>query len=411
MMRRLRIYRYTGYTRAGAITEGRLQAISLEDAIEMLWERGLTPLETREDGARASERWWRLELLSQRKPSRRDVASFTREFATLAQSDIPLDDALRIVSEQSGTTRMQPVIASLLEAVLDGAHLSDAMARHPEAFQDDYVNMARVGEASGNMARVFGELADLLERRLDLAGRLTSALVYPCVLIVMALASIIVVMGVLVPNLAPMFAESGRSMPAMVALIVRMRETWPLIVTVALVMGMGAFGIGATMLRSNQMRRAADRILLGLPLAGTLSAEQNFARFTRTLGSLLRTGVPMLPALASARSAVRNRHIGSSLEASLETVRDGQSLGRALLGRPGIPRVALRMIMVGEETGKLDEMLLRTAFVLEQQSQRRIERLMTLLTPALTIAIAGLVGGLMLTVMNAILSVNELALQ
>ena len=411
MMQRVRTYRYTGYTRAGAITEGRLQAISLEEAIEMLWERGLTPLETREDGARASERWWRLELLSPRKPSRRDVASFTREFATLAQSDIPLDDALRIVSEQSGTTRMQPVIASLLEAVLDGAHLSDAMARHPEAFQDDYVNMARVGEASGNMARVFGELADLLERRLDLAGRLTSALVYPSVLIVMALASIIVVMGVLVPNLAPMFAESGRSMPTMVALIVRMRETWPLIVTVGLVMGMGAFGIGATMLRSNHMRRAADRILLGLPLAGTLSGEQNFARFSRTLGSLLRTGVPMLPALASARSAVRNRHIGSSLEASLETVRDGQSLGRALLGRPGIPRVALRMIMVGEETGKLDEMLLRTAFVLEQQSQRRIERLMTLLTPALTIAIAGLVGGLMLTVMNAILSVNELALQ
>lgn len=411
MMQRVRTYRYTGYTRAGAITEGRLQAISLEEAIEMLWERGLTPLETREDGAQASERWWRLELVSPRKPSRRDVASFTREFATLAQSDIPLDDALRIVSEQSGTTRMQPVIASLLEAVLDGAHLSEAMARHPEAFQEDYVNMARVGEASGNMARVFGELADLLERRLDLAGRLTSALVYPSVLIVMALASIIVVMGVLVPNLAPMFAESGRSMPTMVALIVRMRESWPLIVTVGLVMGMGAFGIGATMLRSNHMRRAADRILLGLPLAGTLSGEQNFARFSRTLGSLLRTGVPMLPALASARSAVRNRHIGSSLEASLETVRDGQSLGRALLGRPGIPRVALRMIMVGEETGKLDEMLLRTAFVLEQQSQRRIERLMTLLTPALTIAIAGLVGGLMLTVMNAILSVNELALQ
>ena len=137
MTRRTRTYRYTGYTRAGAVTEGRLQAISLEEAIEMLWELGLTPLETREDGARASGPWWRLDLLSSRKPSRRDVASFTREFATLAQSDIPLDDALRIVSEQSGTTRMQPVIASLLEAVLDGAHLSDAMARHPEAFQDD----------------------------------------------------------------------------------------------------------------------------------------------------------------------------------------------------------------------------------------------------------------------------------
>lgn len=410
-MQRARTYHYIAYTRGGALAEGRLQATSLDDAIEMLWERGLTPFETREDGAPSSERWWRHELLSPRKPSRRDVASFTREFATLAQSDIPLDDALRIVSEQSGTTRMRPVIASLLEAVLDGQHLSDAMARHPEAFQDEYVNMARAGEASGEMARVFGELADLLERRLDLAGRITSALVYPCVLIVVALASITVIMGVLVPNLAPIFSESGRSMPVMVALVVRLREAWPLVLTAGAVMGIGALGIGATILRSNHLRHAADRILLRVPLAGTLSAEQNFARFTRTLGSLLRTGVSMLPALASARSAVRNRHIGSGLEGTLESVRDGQSLGRALSGRPGIPRVALRMITVGEETGKLDEMLLRTAIVLEQQSQRRIERLMTLLTPALTIAIAGLVGGLILTVMNAIFSVNELALQ
>jgi general secretion pathway protein F len=411
MMRRARTYHYIAYTRAGAFAEGRLQATSLDDAIEMLWERDLTPFETRQDAAPASDRWWQRELLTRRKPSRRDVASFTREFATLAQSNIPLDGALRIVSEQAITTRMRPVIASLLESVLDGAHLSDAMARHPEAFPDDYVNMARAGEASGDMARVFGELADLLERRLDVAGRITSALVYPSVLIVMALASITAVMGVLVPNLAPIFAGSGRPMPAMVALVVRMQAAWPLILTAGAVMGLGALGIGATILRSNHLRRAADRILLGLPLAGTLSAEQNFARFSRTLGSLLRTGVPMLSALASARSAVRNRHIGSGLEASLEAVREGQSLGRALSGRPGIPRVALRMITVGEETGKLHEMLLRTAIVLEQQSQRRIERLMTLLTPALTISIAGLIGGLILTVMNAILSVNAVVLQ
>jgi general secretion pathway protein F len=377
----------------------------------MLWGRGLTPFETREDAATASSRGWRRELLTPRKPSRRDVAFFTREFAALAQSRIPLDDALRIVSEQMGTTRMQPVIASLLEAVLDGGHLSDAMARHPEAFQGDYVNMLRIGEASGDVASVVGELADLLERRLDLAARLTSALVYPSVLIAMALASITVVMGVLVPNLAPIFAESGRSMPAIVALVVRMREAWPLILVAGAATGIGALGIGVTMLRSKHLQRAADRVLLGLPLAGTLSAEQNLARFTRTLGSLLRTGVPMLLALASARSVVRNRHIGSGLEASLERVRDGQSLAQALSGRPGIPRVALRMITVGEETGKLDEMLLRTAVVLEQQSQRRIERLMTLLTPALTIAIAGLIGGLVLTVMNAIFSVSELAVR
>jgi general secretion pathway protein F len=410
-MRRSRIYRYVAYTRAGALSEGRLQATSLDDAVEMLWERGLTPLETKEDGPPTSDRLSRPQLLTSRKPSPRDVASFTREFATLAQSDIPLDDALRILSEQLGTTRMRPVIASLLESVLDGAHLSDAMARHPEVFQDEYVNMVRAGEASGDMARVFGELADLLERRMDLAGRVSSALVYPSVLILAALGSIIIIVGVLVPNLAPIFTESGKPMPLAVALIVQMRESWPLLVAAGAVMAIGGLGIAATILRSDHMRRATDRILLSLPVAGALSTAQNCARFTRTLGALLRTGVPMLPALASARSAVRNRHIGSSLDASIEAVRDGRSLGRALSGRPGIPQVALRMITVGEETGKLSEMLLRAAMVLEQQSQRRIERLMTLLTPALTVAIAGLVGTLILTIMSAILSVNELALQ
>ena len=410
-MRRSRIYRYVAYTRAGALSEGRLQATSIDDAIEMLWERGLTPFETQEDGPPVTGRWWQRQLLPSRKPLPREVASFTREFATLAQSDIPLDDALRIVSDQFGPTRMRPVIMSLLEAVLDGALLSDAMARHPEAFQDEYVNMARAGETSGDMARVFGELADLLERRLELAGRLTSALVYPCVLIVAALVSIAVIMGILVPNLAPLFPEGGRSMPAAVALMLLVQEAWPLILLATTAMGIGALAIRTTVRRSSHLQRAADRIILNLPLVGTLSAEQNCARFTRTLGALLRTGVPMLPALASARSAVGNRHIGSGIEASLEAVRDGQSLGRALSGRPSIPQVALRMIKVGEETGKLDEMLLRAAAVLEQQSQRRIERLMTLLTPTLTIAIAGLVGVLILTVMNAILSVNELAVQ
>ena len=203
MTQRARTYHYIAYTQAGALAEGRLEATSLDDAIEILWERGLTPFETQEHAARVSGRWWQRELLTPRKPSRRDVAHFTREFGTLTRSDIPLDDALRIVLEQSSTTRMRRVIESLLEAVLDGADLSDAMARHPEAFQDDYVNMMRAGEASGDMAGIFGELADLLERRLDLAGRLTSALVYPSVLIVAALASIALVMGVLVPNSRP----------------------------------------------------------------------------------------------------------------------------------------------------------------------------------------------------------------
>ena len=410
MTQRARTYRYVAYTRAGHPAEGRLQAGSLDDAIEMLWERGLTPFETSEDGAADSAPWWRRELLAPRRPSRRDVAAFTRELTTLIQSGIAIDDALRIVAEQSGG-RMRPVVAAMLELVLDGMHLSDAMARHPAAFPDDYVSMVRAGETSGDLARVFGELADLLERRQELAGKVTSALLYPCVLIALALVAVGVVMGVLVPGLAPIFAQSGRPMPTMIAAIVQCEESWPSIVMVAAAIAGGPVAAAAAMSRSPAAQRAGDRILLELPLAGTLSAEQNVARFTRTLGSLLRCGVPLLAAQTSAGALVRNRHIAAGLAAALDIVRDGQSLSRALAACPGVPPVALRMIAVGEETGKLGEMLLRIATVLEQQSRRRIERLMTLLTPALTVAIAALIGTLIFTVMNAILTVNELAVR
>ena len=410
MTQRARSYRYVAYTRAGLPAEGRLQAGSLDDAIEMLWERGLTPFETREDSAGDSVPWWRRELLAPRRPSRRDVAAFTRELATLVQSGIAIDDTLRIVAEQSGG-RMRPVIVAMLELVLDGMHLSDAMARHPAAFQDDYVSMARAGEASGDLARVFAELADLLERRQELAGKVTSALVYPCVLIVLALVAIGVVMGVLVPGLAPIFAQSGKPMPTMIAVIVRCEESWPSIVMAAAAIAVGLVAAATAISRSPTARRAGDRILLDLPLAGTLSAEQNVARFARTLGSLLRCGVPLLAAQIAAGALVRNRHIAAGLVAAIDIVRDGQSLNRALSACPGVPPVALRMIAVGEETGKLGEMLLRIATVLEQQSRRRIERLMTLLTPALTVAIAALIGMLIFTVMNAILAVNEMAIR
>src|SRR5262249_17627945 len=314
-------------TQAGALAEGRVEAGSLDEARETLWGRGLVPFETREDRVPSGHRG--LLSLSPGKPSRRDVTSFTREFATLVQSGIALDDALRIIAEQSITPRMRLVVAGLLAGVLDGAHLSDAMARHPDVFADDYVNMVRAGEASGDVARVFAELSDLLERREALAGKLSSALIYPCVLIVMALASVAVVIGVLVPGLAPIFAESGRPMPAFVGLLVALEQAWPFILMACVGVAAGALMLAMMISRSAGARRAADRLLLRFPFVGTLSAEYELARFARTLGSLLRAGVPLIGALTSAGALVRNSHVASGVAAALEQVRDGQSLGRA----------------------------------------------------------------------------------
>ncbi|UTD26548.1 type II secretion system F family protein [Bradyrhizobium sp. WD16] len=404
-----RSFRYLAYTQAGVLTEGRIEAETVEQVHDVLWERGLTPFETHDDQRSASRRWSRGTLLAPRKPSARDIAAFVRELATLIEAGVPLDDTLRIMVDHSGQVRMRPVVTGLLQSVLDGAHLSDAMARHRESFQNDTISMVRAGEISGDLVRVLTELADLLERRQQLVAKTTSALVYPCILIVMALVSITIVMAVLVPSLAPIFAESGRPLPGMIAFILWVQQGWPWLAAIVALMVAASSAARGYVKRSTNARLAAHRLLLKLPLAGVVSVEQNLARFARTLGSLLRAGVPMLAAFASARAVVQNAHIASGLEASLEQIRDGQNLGRALSGRDGIPPVALRMIAVGEETARLGHMLIRIALLFEQQSQRRIERLMTMLTPALTVGIAGLIGLLIFTVMNAILSINELA--
>lgn len=404
-------YRYVAYGENGRLVEGQLQAVSRDDAIEALWKRGLTPLEADQDGGLSLGQWSFSSLVSRRKPTSRDIALFTREFATLAEAGIPVDDALRILNEQLDTGRIQPIVAGLLEAVLDGAHVSDAMAKRADVFSSDYVNIVRAGEASGGLGRVLDELAELLEHRQEIADKFTSALIYPCILLVVAAVSVGVVMGILVPALAPLFSDNGRPMPTIIAFMLRMGELWPVILAVVLVAGLAGSAVVAAIARSPELRLASDRLYLRLPILGPVSNGLDVARFARTLGLLLRSGVSMLAAMTSACTVVRNSFVASRLQAATETIRDGQSLARALSGQPGIPSVCVRMVAVGEETGKLDYMMVRIAVMMERQSRRRIERLMTMLTPAMTIAIAGLIGVLIFTVMNAILSVNDLVVR
>jgi general secretion pathway protein F len=399
-------YRYLAYDGRGKLVEGRTQAQTPEEASDNLWRQGLSPFEVREDqavqhGSRGAFRSGR--------PTRRDVAAFTREFSTLSSAEIPLDDTLRIIAEQPGRGRMRPVVENLLNAVIGGASFSEALAMHPETFQPDYVNVARAGEVGSDRARVFGELAELLERRQELASKTTSAFIYPLILIVMAIGSMAIVMGVLVPSLAPIFAEGGRAMPTMISWIIGIQQNLPALLTVISIVALLSIVVWFAVRRSPETLRQIDRIVLKLPFAGIQAVEQNFARFSRTLGSLLRAGVPMLAAFSSARAVVLNREIGAGLEMAGEAIRNGETLANALSGRPGIPAVGLRMVTVGQDSARLDQMLVRVALMLEQQAQRRTDRLMTMLTPALTVLIALVVGGLIYTVMNAVLSVSEMA--
>ena len=400
-------FTYQAYGGRGEFAQGRIEAASADAASELLWAQGLTPFHL-QAAAAEGERWWQREVFGGTRTSPAQLASFTRDFATLNSAEIPLDDALRILVAQAPSRAMRTVVTALLADVLDGSPLSDAMYKHSKVFAADYVSAVRSGEVGGTLAQVLEEMADLLERRMEIRNRIRSALVYPAILVAFAIVTIGLIVAVLVPGIAPIFAEGGKTMPAAIGLVLAVQAHWTEIAASFLVVAAAATGALVIALRRPPARLALDRFKLRPPLFGAFVLERETARFARSLGTLLRAGVPLLQASISARAVIGNRHVGAGVDRALEAVREGSSLHRALERHAELPPVALRMISVGEEAGKLDRMLLRMAAMFEQQTQRTLDRFMTILTPTLTLTIAFLVGGLVLSVMNAILSINEL---
>jgi general secretion pathway protein F len=306
---------------------------------------------------------------------------------------------------------MRALAARVLADVLNGAALSEAMQRQSGVFSAEYISIVRAGEVGGTLGQVLGELADLLERRLEIRGQVQSALVYPLILVGFSVVTLGIVVTVLVPSIASVFAESGRSLPPAVQFLVAVQSRWP-----EVLVGTATAGIAATIAVVLGLRRpgiafAVDRQKLKVPVLAGLVLHQETARFAHTLGTLLRAGVPLLQAASAACGALRNRHVAAGMERAIALVREGARLHAALERETVLPPLALRMIAVGEEAGKLSAMLLRAATVFEQQTKRSLDRLMTLLTPVLTLTMALLIGGIIVTVMNAILSINELAVR
>ena len=402
------LFRYRAYGEGGDLAEGRIDAASVEAAEASLGAQGLTPfrLVALGDG---QVPWWKRELFVSSGTGRADLSLFTREFSELYGSGIPLDDCLRILSDEATSAGMRRISSPLLAAVLDGSTLADAMQTQPRLFSVEYLNVVRAGEISGTLAQAFEELADLMERRAAIEARVRSALTYPVVLIGMAVASIGVVVGFLVPTIAPIFAENGKPPPQALLILMSVRANWLLLALCLAALVACILGIAVFIRMAPSRQLAYDGYKLRLPAIGSFVLQTETARFARTLGTLLKAGVPLLQASVAAQAVVRNRLISTKIAHAVSMVREGSSLHSALRYGETFPPVVLRMISVGEETAKLDRMLLRAAIMFEDRTQRSVDNLMALLTPALTLLIAGLVGGLVLTVMSAILSINELA--
>lgn len=404
-------FRYKAYTAAGDVTEGDIEASSSAAAVEALHRRGLVPFATGEAGARSSdESIWNRELFGSGGLGRQALAAFTRELATLIGARLPLDEALRIAATQTRNKKLRKLANALLARILDGDALSQALAAEGETFPAHYVSVVRAGEISGTLEETFAQLADHLERQAEVRAKIQSALIYPFILLAMAVVAFAVIVAVLIPQLAPLFEGTGRTPPFAIRLFEDMSRSleanW-MIWTGGAVAAAGAL---AAALRDARVIHVLHRIKLKAPVFGATASGFEAALFARTLGALLKGGVSLLPALEIVETVSKNRAVRDALGRVVRDVREGAPLHRPLRDVGVYPDFAVRLVEIGEKAGRLDEMLLHAARIFETQVQRQVDRLMSLLTPMLTLAIGLGVGGLMMSVMNAILSVNDLAL-
>jgi general secretion pathway protein F len=400
-------FRYRAYRPDGAFAEGTVEAATSDDANEALWMQGLTPFHMLAT-AQAGTKWWNRELAPGRSP-RADVLAFTHQFSMLVAADVPLDDALRILQVQVSSPRLRALVDGLLGQVLNGLALSEAMQKQAPMFSDDYIAVVRAGELGGTLAEVLTELAELLERQEEIRTRIRSALTYPCMLVVLSLGTLAIIVGGLVPSIAPIFNQSGKPTPAGIQFMLALRDNWSAIAFASAFVILLTWTALAAVLRKPEARQGLDRFLLRLPVLGGFLLRREAARFARTLGTMLKAGVSLIPAAKAAGEVIRNRHISAGIDRAIEEVRQGAALHRALQAESDLPTIALQMISVGEEAGKLDRMLTRIAVMFERELQSNIDSFMSILTPALTVGIALLVGALILPVMNAVLSINDLA--
>jgi general secretion pathway protein F len=406
-------YSYKAYDAKGGRLVGEIESETREAALEALVRQGRYALELVEGGGSApSLPWWQREVFSSRRLSPQNITLFTRELATLIKAELPIDEALRIVVLQPLiSARTRQTVAAVLARVLDGDSLSEGLSAQKGAFPEYYWRIVHAGEASGTLGPALEDLAHLLDRSMEFRTRIVSALVYPATLLFAAGAALTIVMTILIPTIAPMFKEAGKEPPALIGSLIGLQdflsEHW--LATLLL----GALGVAAliALFRQDAWRLMRDRVVLRLPLISGLVENGQTAVFARTLGTMIKSGVPMLRALAVAGDALRNRAMSGAVHACATEMREGGGLVGAL-GKSGLfPELSLRLISVGEQSGQLDTMLGRVADIYEAALQRQLDRVTSLLTPILTIVIGGVVGGLILSVIGAIVSVNELALQ
>jgi general secretion pathway protein F len=401
----------------GEVIEGDLDAATEAEVVATLRGQGRLPLRVEAAAAGSGHRtssparqWLNQPLFRRRRVTRRGVALLTRELATLLDAGLTLDHSLRLMIDLVEGEALPELLRDLLHDVQGGSSLADALARHEAVFSHTYVSMVRAGEAGGSLDEVLARLASYLDQAEALGEQVRSALIYPVVVLGIAGLSIAVLLTVVLPQFTPLFEGASAELPLLTRVLIGagdlMQRYWW-----ALALGI----VAATWLVRRAWRRPASRAridawLLRLPLLGPLVTKVDTARFARTLGALLANGVPMLSALAIVQDGLGNASLRQAVADAATGVKEGRGLAEPLGQSDLFPALVLHLLSVGERSGRLEPMLIKIADVFDREVRSTIERLMTLLVPALTITLGLIIALIIGAILMAILSTYDLAL-
>jgi general secretion pathway protein F len=404
------LFRYKAVGADGKIAEGDLEARSQTAVIDRLQTMGYVPIRADEiTAAQADKRSLRRPLFGSRQITQSRVAVLTQELATLLRAKLPLDRALELLIELSPNVRVRQVVTQIREQVHDGATLSAAMETQKGVFSRLYLNMVRAGEAGGAVDSVLMRLAEYMERARELRDTVTSALIYPAILLGVSGLSVVVLLIFVVPQFQQMFEDAGQALPFATQVVISLGEAlrgyWWLMLGVILAVTY----YFRTQFAKPATRYRWDNRLLGVPLLGELIAKLEVARFSRTLGTLMINGVPLLTALGIVKETLTNQVLAQSMGNVAESLKQGHGLAQPLMEAPYFPKLAAHMIRVGEETGHLEEMLIQVADVYDKEVRSSIKRLLALLEPALILTLGLVIAAIIISILVAILSINELA--
>jgi general secretion pathway protein F len=407
-------YSYRAVTPAGEVSSGELEAANESEIVERLRDQGLMPMQIAQGiGAAAASRAakrTRRGLFTPRKVTRDNVLGITRELATLLRAGLPLDRALELLITLAPSPPAAVMLQGIRDEVRGGKSLSQALDARRDVFSRFYINIVRAGEAGGALGTVLQRLADTMERTKELRDSVRSALIYPTILIFVAVASIMVLLVYVVPQFQSTFAQAGKALPIPTQIVIVLgtflREWWWAVIP-AIVLAVVAFRRRG---RKPSVRRARDARLLRMPLIGDLIAKVEVARFARTLATLLANGVTLLAGLSIVKDTMGNVVLASALDGVTAKLREGKGFGRPLAETEIFPRLATQMILVGEESGRLEEMLGRVADVYDREVATAIKRFLAVLEPVLILGLAVMVGGIVFSILLGVMGMSELVI-